>query len=245
MRKNRTLPVAPSAIAASGKLFTYEGMKEFETPRALETEEIAGIVEYFRLGAENAKKAGFDGIEIHCGNGYLLDQFLEDGSNQRTDRYGGSIENRARLLLEVVDAALGVWNKNQVGVRISPAGTFNTMSDSNPSATFGYVAEELGKCNIAYLHIIELEAQNLDVYRVNGEVVSPTKHLKSLFKNTVITAQGYDFQAGNQVTESGNADLVAFGKLFIANPDLPVRFARNAPLNPPIVEAFYGGSEHG
>ncbi len=245
MQENGELPVAPSAIAARGKVFTYDGMKDFETPRALETEEIAGIVEYFRLGAENAQKAGFDGIEIHGANGYLLDQFLEDSTNQRIDNYGGAVANRARLLLEVVDAALTVWDANRIGVRLSPAGTFNSMSDSNPAETFGYVAEQLGKRNLAYLHVIEPEAQNLNVYRVNGKVVSPTKHLKSLFKNTVITAQGYDFESGNQILASGDADLVAFGKLFIANPDLPERFRRSAPLNEPVVAAFYAGDEHG
>lgn len=245
MQENDQLPIAPSAIAPPGQLFTYDGMKDFVQPRALETSEIKNVVEYFRLGAENAKNVGFDGVEIHGANGYLIDQFLEDSTNHRTDQYGGSIENRARLLLEIVDAVTTVWNPNQVGVRQSPGGIFNSMADSNPPAIFGYVAEQLGKRNLAYLHVVEPEPNNRDNYQINGETVSPTKHLKSLFKNTVITAQGYDFESGNHVIERGDADLVAFGKLFIANPDLPHRFASNAPLNEPVVAAFYGGDEHG
>jgi N-ethylmaleimide reductase len=245
MQENGALPVAPSAIKPKGKLFTGTGMAEFVVPRALETEEISSVVEYFRLGAENAKLAGFDGIEVHGANGYLLDQFLEDSTNTRTDEYGGSIENRARLLLEVVAAATEIWGKNRVGVRLSPAGTFNDMGDSAPSETFGYVAGKLGELGIAYLHVIEPEPANAGKYKVNGEQVSATKHLKSIFKSTVITAQGYDLATGNAVVERGDADLVAFGKLFIANPDLPERFRQNAPLNEPVVAAFYGGDAHG
>jgi N-ethylmaleimide reductase len=243
MQENGQLPVAPSAIAPEGELFTSQGMKKFVAPRALETAEIAGIVEYFRTGAQNALAAGFDGVEIHGANGYLIDQFLEDSTNKRTDEYGGSVANRARLLLEVVEAATKVWGKNKVGVRLSPGGTFNSMHDSNPSATFGYVAEQLGKLGIAYLHIIE--PADKKAYQVDGEIISATKHLKSLFKGTVITAQGYDFELGNAVISRGDADLVAFGKLFIANPDLPMRFRLGAPLNKPDPSTFYGGGERG
>ncbi|MFN2456152.1 MAG: alkene reductase [Pyrinomonadaceae bacterium] len=243
MRVDGTPPVAPSAIAAQGELFTGEGMKPFGTPRALETSEIPGIVEYFRTGAENALAAGFDGIEIHGANGYLLDQFLEDSTNKRTDEYGGSIANRARLLLEVVEATTDVWGANKVGVRLSPGGTFNTMQDSTPAATFGYVAEKLGQFGLAYLHVIE--PADKEAYKVDGEIVSATKHLGSLFKGTIITAQGYDFESGTAAIARGDADLVAFGKLFIANPDLPARFRTGAPLNPPDVASFYGGDEHG
>lgn len=243
MQEGGVLPIAPSAIAAEGELFTGGGMEKFIAPRALETEEIPGIVEYFRAGAENAKTAGFDGIEIHGANGYLLDQFLEDGTNRRTDEYGGSIENRARLLLEVVEAATKIWDANKVGVRLSPAGTFNTMHDSNPAETFGYVAERLGKMGLAYLHVIE--SADKEAYKANGETVSATKHLGSLFGGTIITAQGYDYETGNAVIQRGDADLVAFGKLFIANPDLPLRFRTGAPLNEPDEPSFYGGDEHG
>ena len=243
MQENGELPVAPSAIAADGEVFTYEGMKKMETPRALETGEIAGIVEYFRQGAKNAKLAGFDGVEIHNANGYLLDQFLEDSTNKREDRYGGSIENRARLPLEVVDAVIEVWGADKVGVRLSPGGTFNTMHDSTPAKTFGYAAEQLGARKIGYLHVIEPEDK--ESFKVEGKAVSATKHLKSLFGGTVITAQGYDFETGTAAIASGDADLVAYGKLFIANPDLPRRFETNAPLNEPDPSSFYGGDEHG
>lgn len=245
MRENGELPVSASAVKPAGELFTGKGMMEFEAPRALDLEEIPGIVEYFHQGAENAKKAGFDGVEIHGANGYLLDQFLEDGTNKRTDEYGGAFENRARLLLEVVDEAVKIWGANRVGVRLSPAGSFSDMSDSNPSATFGYTAEKLGERGIAYLHVIEPEPKNAVNYKVNNEQISAVKHLKSIFKGTVIAAQGYNLETGNAVIESGDADLVAYGKLFIANPDLPERFRRNAPLNPPVESAFYGGDAHG
>jgi N-ethylmaleimide reductase len=243
MQEAGALPVAPSAIPAEGELFTYEGMKKFVAPRALETSEIAGIVEYFRKGAENALAANFDGVEVHGANGYLLDQFLEDGTNRRTDEYGGAFENRARLLLEVVAAVTKVWGADKVGVRLSPAGTFNSMNDSDPARTFSYVAERLGALELAYLHVIE--PADKAAYKVDGESVSATKHLKSLFKGTVITAQGYDCETGNSVIARGDADLVAFGKLFIANPDLPLRFRLRANLNEPDMPSFYGGDERG
>lgn len=245
MQENGEQPVSASAVKPAGELYTGKGMIEFEAPRALDLEEISGIVEYFRAGAENAKIAGFDGVEIHGANGYLLDQFLEDGTNKRTDEYGGSIENRARLLLETVEAAIDVWGANRVGVRLSPAGTFNDMNDSTPSETFAYTAEKLGALGIAYLHVIEPEPKNAVNYKVNGEQISAVKHLKSIFKGMVIAAQGYDLESGNKVIENGDADLVAYGKLFIANPDLPGRFRQNAPLNAPVESAFYGGGEHG
>ena len=243
MQEGDALPVAPSAIAPEGELFTYEGMKPFVAPRALDTSEIPGLVEYFRVGAENALAAGFDGVEVHGANGYLLDQFLEDSTNRRTDEYGGAIENRARLLLEVVAAVTHVWGADKVGVRLSPAGTFNSMRDSDPARTFGYVAQQLGALKLAYLHVIE--PADREAYKVDGESVPATKHLKSLFKGTVITAQGYDYETGNAVVGRGDADLVAFGKLFIANPDLPLRFRLQAPLNEPDLPSFYGGDERG
>lgn len=243
MQEGNILPVAPSAIAPEGELFTYEGMKSFIAPRALELEEIPGIVESFRLGAENALAAGFDGIEIHGANGYLLDQFLEDSTNKRADEYGGSVENRARLLLEVAEAVVSVWGADHVGVRLSPGGSFNTMQDSDPTRTFGYVAEKLGEKNLAYLHVIEPADKSR--YQVNGANVSATAHLKSLFKGTVITAQGYTRETGNEVIARGDADLVAFGQLFLANPDLPARFQLNAPFNEADPSTFYGGDERG
>jgi N-ethylmaleimide reductase len=169
--------VAPSAIAPKGQAATYEGMKPFVTPRALETSEIPEIVEQYRQGAENALAAGFDGVEIHAANGYLLDQFLRDGTNQRTDEYGGSLENRTRLLLEVTDAVTGVWGAERVGVRLSPSGTFNDMHDSDPLATFGYATEALNRFGLAYLHIIEVNEADLR----HGGTEVPTRHLRDRF----------------------------------------------------------------
>lgn len=235
------LPVAPSAIAPKGQVLTYEGMKPFVTPRALETWEIPEIVEQYRKGAENALEAGFDGVEIHAANGYLIDQFLRDGTNQRTDKYGGSIENRARLLVEVTEAVIGVWGANRVGVRLSPSGTFNDIRDSNPSETFGYAAQALNKFDLAYLHIFE--AIEADIR--HGATVVPTSHLKERFQGTLIVNGGYDKTRGDTVLSTGAADLVAFGTLYIANPDLPERFALNAPLNQADPTTFYGGGEKG
>jgi N-ethylmaleimide reductase len=243
LQPSGALPVAPSAIAAEGQVFTAEGPRNFVVPRALETDEISGIVEQFRRGAAGALEAGFDGVEIHGANGYLLDQFLEDGSNRRADAYGGSIENRARLLLEVTAAVVGVWGAGRVGVRLSPGGTFNSMRDSNPAATFGYAVESLDRLGVAYLHVIE--PTDPEHFKVEGAPVSATRFLRTLFHGTLITAQGYDFEKGNAVLAAGDADLVAFGRLFLANPDLPERFAKGAPLNEPDASTFYGGDERG
>jgi N-ethylmaleimide reductase len=235
------LPVAPSAIAPKGETKTFEGMKPFVTPRALETWEIPEIVKQYRKGAENALEAGFDGVEIHAANGYLIDQFLRDGTNQRTDKYGGSIENRARLLVEVTEAVTGVWGADKVGVRLSPSGTMNDIRDSNPWETFGYAAEVLNKFGLAYLHIFE--AIEADIR--HGATVVPTSHLKERFQGTLIVNGAYDKNRGNAVLATGAADLVAFGTLFISNPDLPQRFALNAPLNQADPTTFYGGGEKG
>lgn len=241
LQPNGELPVAPSAIAPKGQILTYEGMKPYLAPRALETSEIPEIVEQFREGAENALAAGFDGVEIHGANGYLLDQFLRDGTNHRTDKYGGSVENRARLLLEVTEAVISVWGSHRVGVRLSPSGTFNDMRDSNPFEIFGYVAEALNKFNLAYLHIFE--AIEADIK--HGAVVVPTSHIRQRFQGTLIVNGGYTREKGDAVLARGEAELVAFGTLFISNPDLPRRFALNAPLNPANPETFYGGGEKG
>jgi len=238
------LPVAPSAIAPEGEALTYEGPQPFVTPRALETEEIPGVIEQFRQGAENALAAGFDGVEIHSANGYLLDQFLQDGSNQRSDQYGGSIENRARLLLEVTEAVASVWGANRVGVRLSPSSTFGSMHDSNPTATFGYVANALNNFGLAYLHLVEPRIAG------NETIDNPTSNLtagyfRSIYKGIILSAGGYDRELGDAVLAAGDADLVVFGRLFIANPDLPERFARNAELNQWDRSTFYGGGEQG
>lgn len=228
------LPVAPSAIAAEGHVSLLRPMRPFETPRALERDEIPGIVEAFRQGAENAKRAGFDGVEIHGANGYLLDQFLQDSSNKRTDEYGGSIENRARFMLEVTDAVISVWGPDRVGMHLAPRGDAHSMGDSNPSATFGYVAEQLGKRGLAFIAVRE----SLGPGRIGPE-------LKRKFGGVYIANEGFSYETANQLLQAGEADAVAFGKLFIANPDLPKRFALKAPLNEPDPTTFYGSGPKG
>ena len=228
------LPVAPSAIQPAGHVSLVRPLTEFVTPRALEKFEIPGIVEAFRKGAENAKFAGFDGVEIHGANGYLLDQFLQDGSNHRTDDYGGSIENRARLMLEVADAAVSVWGAQRVGMHLAPRGDFHDMHDSNPAATFGYVARELGRRGLAFLCVREY---------FGPDRLGP--QLKKEFGGVYIANERYTLAQAEQVIKAGEADAVAFGQLFIANPDLPARFAANAPLNAPDPSTFYVPGPHG
>ncbi len=236
------LPVAPSAVAATGSLHTPEGKRTLETPRALETHEIPEIVEQFRKGAENALAAGFDGVELHGAFGYLIDQFLQDGSNQRTDEYGGSIEKRSRFLLEVVEAVSSVWGANRVGIKLSPSNTFYGMFDSNPKATFGYVIDALDRFGLGYLHLMEPNEVDLATRDV---LQSVTSLFRPIFKGTLITNGGYDQEKGNAILASGAADLVSFGKLFIANPDLPKRFELKAPLNAPDPKTFYAPDEKG
>jgi len=233
------LPVAPSAVRPKGEAFTYEGLQPFPTPRALETEEIPGLVDAFLKGAERAKRAEFDGVELHGANGYLVDQFLRDGTNHRTDRYGGSVENRARLLLDITRALVDVWDADRVGVRLSPLSTFNDMFDSDPEKIFTYVAARLGELGVAYLHLVE---QNHFSGRPEEfELGAVTR----AFGGTVIANGGYDLERGQAAVGSGAADFVAYGKLFLANPDLPRRFELRAPLNEPDPSSFYGGDEHG
>lgn len=232
---NGALPVAPSAIAAGGHVSLIRPEKPFVTPRALELEEIPEVVESFRLGAANAKAAGFDGVEIHGANGYLLDQFLQDSTNRRTDRYGGSIENRARLMLEVTDAVVSVWGPNRVGMHLAPRGDAHSMGDSNPAATFGYVARELGRRKLAFI----CARESLQ----GGPRIGP--ELKRAFGGTYIANEGFTFETATQVLAAGEADAVAFGKQFIANPDLPQRFAEGAALNAPRPETFYASGPAG
>ena len=235
------LPVAPSAIAPKGDAVTPSGMKPFVTPRALETDEIQGIVEDYRLAAQNALAAGFDGIEIHGANGYLLDQFLRNGTNKRTDRYGGTLENRARFLLEVIDAAVSVWGAERVGIRLSPSGTFNDMSDSDPETFFVYLLGQLNRYGLAYLHIID--ALESDIR--HGAKVIDLEKLRGAYSGTLIVCGGYDQTRAEEAIRQGRADAVAFGQLYIANPDLAERFKLNAPLNTPDPGTFYGGNEKG
>ena len=223
------LPVAPSAIAPPGHVSLLRPKVDYVVPRALELDEIPGLVEAYRKGAENAKLAGFDGVEIHGANGYLLDQFLQDGTNHRNDVYGGSIENRARLMLEVTDAAISVWGAGRVGVHLAPRGDSHSMTDSNPLATFGYVAEQLGKRGVAFIFTRESLGEN----RI-------TPQLKKLFGGVVIANEGFTSETAQQVIAAGEADAVAFGKQYISNPDLPKRLQLKAELTPFNGDTFYG-----
>ena len=231
---NGQLPVGPSAIAASGHVSLVRPEKNFVTPRVLQLEEIAGVVEAFRRGAQNAQAAGFDGVEIHGANGYLLDQFLQDGSNHRTDEYGGPIENRARLHLEVADAAISVFGAGRVGMHLAPRSGVHGISDSNLPATFGYLAEELGKRKIAFIAAREF---------VGPDSLGPT--LKQQFGGVYVANEQLDQKSGQALLDEGKADAIAYGKLFIANPDLPIRFAKGAPLNEPDPKTFYSHGAEG
>jgi N-ethylmaleimide reductase len=236
-------PVAPSAIKPEGEAMTYEGPTQFVTPRALKTEEIAGIVDQFRQGAANALAANFDGVEIHGANGYLLDQFLRDGTNQRTDQYGGTIENRARFLFEVTKEVVNVLGQGRVGVRISPGNPFNDIYDSDSDAIFSHVAEALNLFPLAHLHVVEMDLASPADFC--GALNPITEKLRRIYKGTYMTNGGYDRDRAERVLEAGKADLVSFGRLFLANPDLPERFKKGAPLNEPDETTFYGGDERG
>ena len=227
-------PVAPSAIAAKGFVSILRPQRPFVTPRALALEEIPGIIDAYRQGAVNAKRAGFDGVEIHGANGYLLDQFLQDSSNKRTDRYGGPIGNRARLMLEVADACIDVWGPGRVGMHLAPRGDSHDMGDSNPAETFGYVAEELGRRRIAF--ICAREAQGSD--RVGPK-------LKAAFGGVYIANEKFTRKTAELAIEAGEADAIAFGVMFIANPDLPRRLLLSAPLNEPRADLFYAPGPEG
>ena len=235
------LPVAPSAVRPDGEASTYEGPQPYVTPRALETAELAGIVDQYRVAAKNALAAGFDGVEVHAANGYLLDEFLRDGSNLREDAYGGSVDNRARLLLEVLEAGCAVWGANRVGVRLSPVQPFNDMRDSDPEGTFSRVVELIGPFRLGYLHVTELG-------KTDPGAAGPffeTKKLRRLWSGIYMTNHGYDKAGANAAVASGEADMVAFGALYIANPDLVERFRTDAPLNAPDPDTFYGGDARG
>ncbi|MDR6600006.1 2,4-dienoyl-CoA reductase-like NADH-dependent reductase (Old Yellow Enzyme family) [Achromobacter deleyi] len=225
---NGELPVAPSAIAAGGHVSLVRPKRSYVTPRALETSEIPGVVEAYRHGAKMAQESGFDGVEVHAANGYLLDQFLQDSTNLRTDQYGGSLENRARLLLEVVDACIEVWGAGRVGVHLSPRGDSHTMGDSDPAATFTYVAAELGKRGIAFICAREHEGED-----------SLGPKLKAAFGGVYIGNERYTRESAEAAVAAGRVDAVAFGVQYIANPDLTRRFKLDAPLNAPESSTFY------
>jgi len=242
LQPDGVLPVAPSAIAPSGDAFVENEQGEgalvpFVTPRALQMIEMPFIVKQFVHGARNALAAGFDGVEIHCANGYLLDQFVNSSSNQRTDDYGGSVENRARLLVEVIEAVREIWGSDRMGVRLSPLGTFNDMGDDDPEVTFGHIAERLSAYDLAYLHVVNPNE--------SGSVATIMKVMREKYDGTLIVAGGFDREKAETWLQQGDADLVAFGRLFLANPDLPERFRQRAHLNTDDPSTYYGGGAKG
>ena len=231
---NGQTPVAPSAIAAPGTVNVVRPPRAFVTPRPLEIPEIKAVVEAFRRGAENAQAAGFDGVELHGANGYLLDQFLQDGTNQRTDEYGGSIENRARLMLDAADAAISVWGADRVAMHLSPRGGAHGVSDSNRTATFSYVARELGRRRLAFIAARE---------HIGPDSIGPD--LRHLFQGVFVANEALNRQTGQQLLDEDKADAVAYGKLFISNPDLPARFRASADLTQPVPETYYSHTPQG
>jgi N-ethylmaleimide reductase len=235
------LPVAPSALCPAGQIFTGNGMKDFVTPRALATAEIPGLIASYVQATRNAIEAGFDGVEIHAGNGYLLDQFLRSSTNRRTDAYGGSKENRARLLFEVLDAVCAVIGSNRVGVRLSPATPFNDISDEQPQETFEYVVAQLDRFNLAFLDLL----QGTGGAPQEQWLPFDYERLRAIYKGNLIRNNGYDFVSATAAIHSGAADAIAFGRLLLANPDLLERFRRGAPLNAPDYEKLYVGEEKG
>ena len=239
---NGALPVAPSALPVEGEAFTNNGKVKIPTPRALELHELPAIVAQFSAAAENAKAAGFDGIELHGANGYLLDQFLRDGANHRGDAYGGSLENRARFPLEVADAVIAVWGPNRVGYKLSPHFAGYSMSNSKPVETFSYMAEQLNRRKIGYIHIGEAIAGPM---AAPAGTVRVTPTLRKIFNGAVMVNGGYDARTGSAAIARGEADLVAYGVPFLANPDLPARYWNDSALNAPDFATFYAGEEKG
>lgn len=235
---DNAIPVAPSPLRPAGRAVTYAGVQDFVTPRALETGEIARIVAEYRHAAEMTKRAGFDGVEVHGGNGYLVDQFLRDGTNRRTDAYGGSAPNRMRLLNEILDAVCEIWPGRRVGVRLTPENSFNSMTDSDPQAHFGYFVEQLGTRGLAYVHVLEGDM-------MTKRVSLDYRALRAKFAGTYIANNGYDLARATEAVRSGAADLVAFGIPFLANPDLVRRYREGLPLNAADPSTFYGGDETG
>lgn len=238
LQPNDATPVGPSALRPNGQAVTYSGMQDFVVPRELDTSEIPRIVAQFQHAAKMAKGAGFDGVEVHGANGYIIDQFLRDGSNHRSDEYGGSVQNRIRLLNEILDAVCGVWSSHCVGVRLSPENSFNSMSDSAPQEHFEYFVEQLSPRGLAYLHVLE------------GDIMTKSSSLNYLallskFAGPYIANNGYDFLRAQEAVYRGSVNLVAFGIPFLANPDLVRRYKENLPLNEADPSTFYGGGEEG
>ncbi len=241
MQPDGSLPVAPSAIAPAGEVRTAQGPQAFVKPRALDVAELPGLVKQYRVAAQNALASGFDGVEVHAANGYLLDEFLRDGSNRRTDAYGGSVTNRSRLLLEVLETVCTAVGADRVGVRLSPVQPVNDMRDFDPQGTFSQIVERLNDFGLAYLHVTNL---GIETPGLAGPYFDP-RSLRALWRGIYMTNHGYDRDAANAAVKTRAADLVAFGVPFIANPDLVARFKTGAPLNAADPSTFYGGAEKG
>jgi N-ethylmaleimide reductase len=239
---NGAAPIAPSVVPFDGQALTKDGWVPVSPHRALGIEEIPFLVESFRRGAERAKDAGFDGIELHNANGYLADTFLQDGTNCRTDTYGGSIKNRSRFSLELVEALISVWGPSRVAVRISPSGQWGAISDSDPEATFRYFVDRLNAYDLAYLHIIEPRVRGVETLH-EGQPPVAAATLRQVYTGSIIAAGGFNREGAEAILQHGDADAVAFGRNFTSNPDLPERFRRNLPLAPYHREAFWGGDE--
>lgn len=235
-------PIAPSVVPFEGQALTANGWVPVSAHREVDIEEIPMLIASFRMAAERAKEAGFDGVELHNANGYLADTFLQDGTNKRTDAYGGTVEKRARFSLELVESLVSVWGAGRVGVRVSPSGQWGSISDSDPEATFGYFAEKLNAYGLAYLHVIEPRVMGVETLH-EGQAPVASAFLRPIFKGPIIAAGGFNREGANNIIAHGDADLVAFGRFFTSNPDLPERLRHNQPLTPYVREAFWGGTE--
>jgi len=244
LQPDGALPVAPSAVRPEGQAFTEHGFQPLPTPRALALEEIPGIVAQYRHAAEAANRAGFDGVEIHAANGYLIDQFLRDRTNRRSDAYGGPVENRARFGLEVVAAVTGVWGGERTGIRIAPVSPSNDIADSAPAQTFGHFVAALNGFGLAYLHVVEGATRGPREVEVDGRPFD-FMALRRGFRGLYMANNGYDLGLAQTALREGRADLIAFGRPFIANPDLVERLRRGAALNEPDAATFYGGDARG
>lgn len=239
---NGVAPVAPSVVPFEGLAFTQNGWVPVSPHREIGTAEIAKVIENFRKAAARALEAGFDGIEIHNANGYLADTFLQDGTNKRTDAYGGSLEKRTKFSLELLDAIISVWGEGRVGLRISPSGKWGAISDSDPQATFGFFVDKLNSYPLAYLHIIEPRIMGTETLEEDQPPVAAA-YLRPIYKGQIIAAGGFDRAGAEAILDSGDADAVAFGRYFTSNPDLPERLKLNLPLTDYVRDAFWGGNE--
>lgn len=245
MQPDGARPVAPSAVEYDGVAYTASGWVPSTPNRSLTESEVVSLVEDFRSAAQRGLEAGFDGVEIHGANGYLIDQFLQDGSNHRNDAYGGTVAKRARFLMDITRAVISVWGSNRVAVRLGPSGAFGDMKDSNPEALFIYVAEQLAHLKLAYLHLIEPRVLGNSIDESKDQNPVAAQLIRKHYKGLIIAAGGFNAASAEQILEAGDADLVAFGRDFIANPDLPERIRNNLPLNAYDRDTFYGGSEVG